>query len=555
MCGGSCMGRIHPAHPPIPLTPPFNASLKHSVSGTNCAPDSGKVSAHTYCHRLFTHPDMKASLLLFLLTPLALAQAEPETKKDTPPAKESKETAPREPVVRENTVTIGGKRLTYKVTTGKLQLKKEDGTPRASIFHVSYQRTDGGDAATRPVVFCFNGGPGSSAVWLHLGGIGPRRVELPGDGTSAPEPPAKVIENEFSILDVADLVFIDPVTTGYSRAEKDTKDKEFHGVDEDVESVGDFIRLWITENDRWASPKFLLGESYGGVRAAGLSDHLQSRYGMSLNGVIMLSTLLDFRTIRATQGDDLSYSVYLPAYTGTALHHQKITGNKDQLIQESSGFAFGEYAAALLKGTALDEKSRKAIAAKLATFTGISAQVWEDNDLRIGPSRFRAELLRGERKIIGRFDARVAWDSADITSTYADQDPSYSVAYGAFSSAMLTYLGRDLGWKEDQPYEILTARVQPWKWGTDNEVLNLSGKLVDAMRDNPHLKVLVMCGRTDLATPPEGMAYSVRQMLDLPEPLRKNFSFTHYDAGHMFYLNPPDLRKCREDLVNFIQAR
>jgi len=495
---------------------------------------------------------MKPTLFLLLLASLSLGQTEPEKKKEEPAAKEAKAV---EPVTRESKVTIGGKSVPYRVTTGKLQLKKDDGTPRASIFHVSYERTDTKDTAARPVVFCFNGGPGSSAVWLHLGGIGPRRVELPGDGTAAPVPPVKVIENEFSILDVADLVFIDPVTTGYSRAEKDTKDKEFHGVEEDVASVSDFIRRWITENNRWNSPKYLLGESYGGVRAAGLSDHLQSRYGMSLNGVIMLSTLLDFRTIRATQGDGLSYSVYLPAFTGTALYHKKITGDRDALIAESSRFAFDEYASALLKGSSIDEASAKTIAEKLSSLTGIPAQKWIDNELRMGPSAFRSELLRAERKIVGRFDARVAWDSADITAGWADQDPSYSLAYGAFSTAMLSYLGKDLGWKEDQPYEILTSKVQPWRWGTDNEVLNLSDKLVEAIRDNPHLRVLVMCGRTDLATPPEGMAYSVRHMLDLPQPLRKNFAFTYYDAGHMFYLNPPDLAKSREDLVNFLQPR
>lgn len=494
---------------------------------------------------------MKPTLFLLLLATLSFSQSEPE-KKDEPAPKEQPSQAP---VTRENAVTIDGKRIPYKVTTGKLQLKKDDGTPRASIFHVTYERTDAKDAASRPVVFCFNGGPGSSAVWLHLGGIGPRRVELPGDGTSAATPPAKVIENAYSILDVADLVFIDPVTTGYSRAEKDTKADEFHGVDEDVESIGDFIRRWTSEHDRWASPKFLLGESYGGVRAAGLSDHLQSRYGMSLNGVIMLSTLLDFRTIKSGQGDDLSRSVYLPAFTGSALHHKKITGDRDKLIVESTRFAFAEYAAALLKGSSLDDASAKKTAEQLSALTGISAQVWLDHKLRISPFEFRAELLRAERKVIGRFDARVAWDSADAAAAYADQDPSYSLAYGAFSTAMLDYLGRDLGWKEDQPYEILTSKVQPWKWGSDNQVLNLSEKLTEAIRENPHLKVLVMGGRTDLATPPEGMAYSVRQMLDLPDSLRKNFSFTFYDAGHMFYLNPPDLVKCRTDLVKFIQAR
>jgi carboxypeptidase C (cathepsin A) len=495
---------------------------------------------------------MKILPLLLLLFPLvALAEsADPEKKPvETPSAPPS-----QAPVTKENSVTIDGKRIAYKATTGKLQLKKDDGSPRASIFHVSYERTDVKDTTTRPVVFCFNGGPGSSAVWLHLGGIGPRRVELPGDGTQPPNPPARIIENPYGILDVADLVFIDPVSTGYSRSEKETKPAEFHGVDEDVESVGDFIRRWVTEHDRWASPKFLLGESYGGIRAAGLSDHLQSRYGMSLNGVVMLSTLLDFRTIKGGQGDSLSDSVFLPVYTGTALHHGKIKGDRDKLIEESRRFAFDEYAAGLLKGTSLDEESGKKLAEKLSSLTGVSAQVWLDHKLRINPFEFRSELLRKEGKTVGRFDGRVAWDSASRAAPYAEQDPSYALAYGAFSTAMLDYLGRDLGWKEDQPYEILTSKVQPWKWNSDNEILNLSNKLTDAIRDNPRLRVLIMGGRTDLATPPEGMAYSIRQMLNLPESLHKNFEFTFYDGGHMFYLNPPDLVKCRTDLVKFIQG-
>jgi carboxypeptidase C (cathepsin A) len=377
---------------------------------------------------------------------------------------------------------------------------------------------------------------------------------MTGDGTTAPPPPTKVIENAYSILDVADLVFIDPGSTGYSRAEKDTNASDFHGVDQDVQSVGDFIRRWTTDHDRWSSPKYLLGESYGGIRAAGLSDHLQSRYGMSLNGVIMLSTLMDFRTIQGGAADGLSASVFLPSYTGVAFHHKKLQGDRAKLIEQSTQFAFNEYAAALLKGSTLDAETTQKIAAQLATFTGIDAQVWINHKLRISPSEFRTELLRKEQKIVGRFDGRVAWDSSDITAAYAQGDPSYSVAYGAFATAMLSYLSRDLGWKEDQPYEILTSKVQPWQWGAENQIVNVSDKLADAMKDNPHLKVLVMGGHTDLATPPEGMAYSIRQMLDLPEPLRKNIEYTFYDGGHMFYLNPPDLVKCRADLVKFIQS-
>ncbi len=459
-----------------------------------------------------------------------------------------------EPIVREASISINGLKVPYRVSTGKLQLKQDDGKARASIFHVSYERTDVKDASTRPVMFAFNGGPGSSAVWLHIGVLGPKIIKLPGDGTSAPLPPARVADNPLSILDVCDLVFVDPVSTGYSRAEKDVKPGDFHGLDEDIESVGDFIRRWISEHDRWASPKFLLGESYGGIRVAGLSHHLQTRYGMSLNGVVLLSSLLDFATLQPAQGNDLAYQVFLPALTGTAHFHKKISGDRDALVKQCAEFAFGEYAAALLKGTALDPADRANLAAKLEKFTGIAAATWIAHELRIDSTLFRAELLRKEGKVVGRFDARVAWDATDKASQYPDYDPSYSLAYGAFSTAMLDYLGRDLGYKEDQPYEILTGKVMPWKWNANNEVVNLSERLATAMRDNPHLKVLVMAGYTDLATPPEGVAYSIRHLLDLPENVRGNISTTTYDGGHMFYLNPPDLIKTRTDLVKFIQG-
>ncbi len=506
-----------------------------------------------------SYDSIMRSLLLpvfVLIHTAAFGAADPE-KPAEPPAKEpAKEPAAAviPPVVRESSVMIDGKKIPYKVTTGKLQLKQDDGKPRASIFHVSYERTDTKDPTTRPVMFAFNGGPGSSAVWLHIGVLGPKILKLPGDGTQPLLPPARLTDNPQSILDVCDLVFVDPVSTGYSRAEKDAKPGDFHGVDGDIESVGDFVRRWISEHDRWASPKFILGESYGGIRVAGLSNHLQSRYGMSLNGLVLLSSLLDFSTLQPAQGNDLAYVVFLPSLTGVAHFHKKIQGDRDALVKESTEFAFGEYAAALLKGADLDNKTRTELAAKLAKLTGIDAAIWLSHDLRLDSTAFRAELLRKEGKVLGRFDGRVAWDTTDKAAAMPDYDPSYSLAYGAFSTAMLDYLGRDLGYKEDQPYEILTGKVQPWQWNATNKVVNLSDKLAGAMRDNPNLKVLVMGGFTDLATPPTGVAYSVRHMFNLPAGVRKNITSVFYDGGHMFYLNPPDLLKCRTDLIRFIDA-
>ena len=494
--------------------------------------------------------------LLFLLAilPCLAADPKPEAKDKSDKKAETEEKKPKEPVTRDGSVTIDGKKIDYKVTTAKLQLKKDDGTPRASIFHVSYVRKDVDDHSKRPVMFAFNGGPGSSAVWLHLGILGPYRVAMPGDGTEAPTPPARLVPNEFSILDHTDLVFVDPVSTGYSRVEKDGKTSEFHGVKEDIESIADFVRRWVTENDRWSSPKYLLGESYGGIRVAGLSEHLQSRYGMSLNGVVLLSSLLDFRTLRGGEGDNLVYSVYLPTYTSVAHHHGKIQGDRDALVAEARKFAFGDYALALMEGNTLSPERKKDLAATVSRLTSIDAELIEKLDLLLDPSQFRAELLRSEGKVVGRFDARVAWPAGSETSPYPEYDPSYSLALGPFSTTMLSYLTEKLGWEEDSPYRILTGKVHPWNWGSSNSHVNFTSKLATALRDNPHLRVLVMEGGCDLATPADGINYSIRQMTNSPASVLERISHTQYHAGHMFYLNPADLEKSRKDLADFLTA-
>lgn len=482
-----------------------------------------------------------------VLPAMSAEQSGPQEKKPEPP----KEVKSVDPVEKEGSVEIDGKKIPYTSTAGKIHLKDDKGKPKAAVFYTSYLRSDVDDTTDRPVMFAFNGGPGSSSVWLHLGILGPKRVNLPGDGTAPPAPPVRLVANEHSLLDVCDLVFIDPVSTGYSRAVGEGKEKDFHGLDADIESVGDFIRLWITQNERWDSPKYLCGESYGGIRAAGLAYHLQSSYGMSLNGVVLLSSLLDFRTLMPAEGSQVFHQVYLTAYATTALHHGKVEGDRKSLLKAAREFAYGDYTTALLKGNELGAEEKTAVAKRLSELTGISSEVWEKNQLRVDPNLFRAELLRDEGKTIGRFDSRVAWDSTTPSSQSAGYDPSYSLALGAFSTTMLTYLGEDLGWKEDEPYEILTS-VSPWKFNSENRIVNVAGRLGTAMRDNPNMRVLVMVAHTDLATPAEGIIHSFRQMVDLPPALLDNVKFTEYDAGHMFYLNPPDLKKGREDLVDFL---
>jgi len=487
--------------------------------------------------------------LILASSSIATAEKAP-TPEPTEEKSSSKKEAPVSKVVtRQASVTIEGKKVDYTVQTSRLTLKKDDGKARASVFYVAYTRDGVKDVSKRPVVFAFNGGPGSSAVWLHLGALGPRIVPSSPDGTLPLGLPQTVKENPQSILDVADLVFIDPVSSGYSRSE-DKKEK-FHGVDEDISSVGDFIRRWVTENKRWSSPKYVLGESYGGVRAAGLAEHLQNRYGMNLNGVVLLSSLMDFRTLVPSEGNDLAYLIYLPSYTAVAHYHGMLKGDRDALEQDARKFANGAYATALLKGYTLSDQDQQGIAKKLSELTSLPVELILRNHLRISPSLFRKELLRKQGKVLGRFDARVAWNTANTSTNYPLYDPSFAVAKGAFSTAMLDYLANGLGWIDERPYEII-ANVGAWNWGRSNAIVNLSPRLSNAMRDNPKLRVLVQCGHTDLATAAGGILHSIDHM-NLPEPQRENISVRWYEAGHMFYLNEPDLKKLRRDLVEFIQ--
>lgn len=462
----------------------------------------------------------------------------------------------REAISKEAVVTIAGKPVPYRVTAAEMPLMTDDGKSRASIFHVSYVRTDIDDLATRPVMFCFNGGPGSSAVWLHLGGVGPHRIELPGDGTNAPAPPYRLLENPHSILDASDLVFVDPVSTGFSRVEEEAgKKDEFHGLEGDIESMGDFVRRWVTVHKRWSSPKYLLGESYGGIRVAGLSQSLQARFGMNLNGTILLSSLLDFRSIMEGPGNDLSYQVFLPAFAAAARYHGILDGTRDQVVAAARVLAHGDYALALLRGSELPEAEMEEMAERLAGVSGLPARIWMENRLRVTPWIFRQELLRKRGLTLGRFDARVAWASGDPASRTADYDPSYALILGAFSGTMLDYLGSHLGWEDHRHYEILTGKVHPWNWNASNRFVHVGDRLAAAMRDNPHLRVLVMAAHCDLATPPDGILHSLRHLPGLPNGAMKAIEVVEYESGHMFYLNPPDLEKMRVDLLRFLGGR
>ncbi len=470
---------------------------------------------------------------------------------------EAKATDENAPVVRTHEVEIGGVAISYTSTTGTIPLKDDEGNATASVFYVAYTR-EGVDTekepGKRPLMFAFNGGPGSSSVWLHMGALGPRRAPFPGDGTQLPKPPFALADNAYSVLDVADLVFIDPVSTGFSRASKPDEAGKFHGLEEDIESVGSFVRLYVTRNRRWASPKFLIGESYGAVRAAGLVRHLQDRHGMYCNGVVLLSGLLDFSTLRAAPNNDLPYVLFLPTMTATAFYHRRLDdelmADFSATLRKSEEFARGAYANALFQGNALEGEERSRIAGLAARYTGLEAGLVERSNLRISTSRFRRELLGLESgRSVGRFDARVTGWESDRAAVQPEYDPSYSVVLGPYASTVNDYLRRGLGFESDLPYEILTGLR--WNYPDDAGYVSVSGRLRDAMRDNPHLKVLVACGYYDLATPHFAILHSLNH-LDLDAELRSNIRVEYYQGGHMMYTNPEELEKLKKDLTGFI---
>ncbi len=377
------------------------------------------------------------------------------------------------------------------------------------------------------------------------------RVDMPADGLEAPRPPYRLVENEFSLLRDSDLVFIDPVSTGYSRAEIGEDPKKFHGFSEDIDSVAEFIRLFVTRHGRWASPKFLAGESYGAIRASGLANTLQNRYGMYLNGVVLVSGVLDFRTLSPADGSDLPYVTFFPSLVATAHFHKKVEGDLEELVKEAEAFATGSLTAALAKGLALPEEELKAVAAEAARLTGLEASDYEDAGLRLSSTTFRKELLRGSSTVTGRFDGRVTSKDPVRAGSYPGDDPSYSKIYGAYASTMNHYVRQTLKFESDLPYDILSGSVRPWSYKQfTNRYVSVSRDIAGALRSNENLQFFVACGYHDIATPQLAIRHTIDHLEIHPE-LRENFQLEYYDGGHMMYTNLPSLEKLQLDLANF----
>lgn len=484
-------------------------------------------------------------------------QKKPEDKKEEKPA-------PKDNLVEtRHSVKIGGKEIKYTVTTGTMVLKEETvdkekdaeiEKPRAQIFFIAYTKDGVKDKSKRPVTFSFNGGPGSSCVWLHMGVLGPRRVVMTDDG-ELPPPPFKLTDNQYSILDETDLVFIDPMSTGYSRPVEGEKSKDWHGFKKDIESVGDFIRLYTTRYNRWLSPKFLAGESYGTTRSAGLSGYLQERHGLYLNGLMLISAVLDFTTIDFNLNNELPYILFLPAYAAAAWYHRKLNSRMplQTLLKEVEAFAMGEYAAALFKGNSLASEERAGIVEKLAGYTGLSKEFIERTDLHVNDQHFFKELLRERGRTIGRLDSRFTGiDRSGVTAT-PEYDPLLTNVLGPFTAAFYDYIRTELKFESDLPYEILSEKVHPWSYAQfENQYVNVAETLRKAMTYNQYLKVFVANGYYDLGTPYFATEYTFNH-LGLDESLRGNISMEYYDAGHMMYIHMPSLKEMKKDLTKFIK--
>lgn len=463
----------------------------------------------------------------------------------------------RKPVETQHTIEMEEGPIAYTATTGLLPLRDEDGKIEAEIFFVAYSRSDVGDSARRPLMFSFNGGPGSSSVWLHLGALGPKRVQMQPDG-GMPPPPFRLVSNAQTWLDKTDLVFIDPVGTGFSRARNSDQAKKFWGIKGDIESVGEFIRLYLTRYQRWASPLFLVGESYGTTRAAGLAGHLIEK-GIAFNGIVLVSSILNFQTSQFLPNNDLPCVLFLPTYTATAWYHRRLAPDLQQdlrrTLDEVERWAETEYAPALARGAAIDAGTRQTVVEKLARYTGLRPEYIDQADLRIEIHRFCKELLRTERRTVGRLDSRFQGIDPSVAAERPDYDPSLTAIRPPYTALINDYLRRELGYRSAEEYYVLGGGIKsPWDWGTDRMGFpDTSADLRSAFVKNPYMKVFVASGYYDLATPYFATKYTLNH-LGLDPALRANIVTSEYEAGHMMYIHADSLSRLKADVADFLDT-
>lgn len=444
--------------------------------------------------------------------------------------------------------------LPYSVTAGRMPLRDDKGEIEAQMFYMAYERQP--RDPRRSLMFSFNGGPGSPSLWLHLGALGPKRVTL-FEKPELPRPPYELIENEHSWLSETDLVFIDPIGTGYSRAHTDELGKKYWGLKGDIESVAEFIRLFLTRHERWASPLFLVGESYGTTRAAGISGHLIDR-GIAFNGLVLVSSILNFQTARFHKGNDLPFILFLPTYTATAWYHGRLEpglqADLRQTLKEVEAFAIGEYAQALAMGDRLPAAQRQRLVRRLARYTGLSADYVDRRDLRIEIHPFCKELMRHERRTVGRLDSRFKGIDANAAAERPEHDPSMSALMPPYTAMLNHYVRTELGYKTDLDYQIFGGIKSPWDWGSAGEGHpDTSEALRSALSKNPHMGVYIASGYYDLATPYFATEYTLAHM-GLDPTVRGNISTGEYEAGHMMYIERESLGKLKSDIASFLES-
>jgi carboxypeptidase C (cathepsin A) len=487
-----------------------------------------------------------------LITTSALAQTSPSTEPAGQAATRPERAGAEDKIsVTHHSLAVGQTTIDYQALAGTMMVKDDAGKPRANFFFVAYLKEPAPRPQDRPITFVFNGGPGAAAVWLHLGAVGPKRVELGPDGIPS-APPHRLIDNDQTWLDSTDLVCIDPVGTGFSRPAEGQKASDFYGVQPDLDSISDFIRLFLTRYERWNSPKFLAGESYGTTRAAALSAKLLDDYGIDLNGIILISTVLNMETLDPGEGNELPFALYLPSYTAIALYHHKLqTTDEDHLLGEVREYALHDYVQALAKGGALTKEERADVVAHLARYTGLTPDLIERANLRINPTMFRKQLLGDARLILGRFDARITGLDANPLASHPQYDPSLSLYLPVYTGAFNDYVRRQLKFESDLKYGVLNP-VGPWDFGPQGMgYLNVTGDLRSAILENPHLKVLVCSGYEDLATPFLATKYTFDH-LDLMDRLQANVTQTFYHSGHMIYHDPASLKQLKANVAAFI---
>ncbi|MEZ4994513.1 MAG: peptidase S10 [Saprospiraceae bacterium] len=499
---------------------------------------------------------MKKTLLLLLfsisLTAVTVGQDKPAPK-DEPKILEG------EIATTTQQVRINGTNIPLTARAGTMQIRDEHNEPIALFGFTSYTRQNSNDA--RPIVFAFNGGPGSSSFWLHMGVLGPKRIVV-NDPDYTPGAPYELVNNEYSILDVADLVMIDPVGTGLSVPTGKAKFEDFWGVDQDIRSIALFITQYLIEYDRMNSPKFLLGESYGTFRNAGLMNRLLSQ-GIAMNGVIMVSSVFDLRTLLFPPNDDLPYVAHFPTYAATAWYHDLVTNKPASLesyVEEVRNFVENEYVPALYKGDQIGEREKFAMAERLAHYSGLSTDYWLKADLRVTAGEFFQELLRSQGKTVGRLDSRFSGINQDLLTQTADYDPQSAAISPAYIAGFLNYFHHDLQVSKKLMYSITAGRRPGFNWDwkhqgniiwNANAAINTGPDMAEAMTRDPHVKVLILNGYYDLATVFYGVEHTIDH-LGLPPDIKKNIIMKYYEAGHMMYTHPASLEKFKADVGSFI---